>query len=126
MHDIKESDWKTFKPLREQALERFCGHVLDEVAQIGSDQTKSRHERYVAIYQLTRERDRQIVQIFDTLRRSTAVMQICSLWLHGLLTDDEVRRFSPGIIDEVERFLECHDETKSPGSRRFTASKSEE
>jgi regulator of sigma D len=72
MHDIKESDWKTFKPLREQALERFCQRVLDEVARIGSDQTKSRHERYIAIYQMTRERDKEIEQIFDHLRRSTA------------------------------------------------------
>jgi hypothetical protein len=48
MHDIKESDWKTFKPLRRQALERFCGRVLDEVARIGSDQTKNTHERYIA------------------------------------------------------------------------------
>ncbi|MBV9234461.1 MAG: hypothetical protein JOZ94_01385 [Xanthobacteraceae bacterium] len=48
MHDIKESDWKTFKPLRQRALERFCGRVLDEVARIGSDQTKNTHERYIA------------------------------------------------------------------------------
>lgn len=111
MHDIKESDWKMFKPLREQALERFCGRVLDEVARIGSDQTKSRHERHVAIYQLTRERDKEIEQIFDTLRRSTAVIQICSLRLQGLLTDDEVRQFSPEIVNEVEHFVRYHEET---------------
>ena len=69
MRDIKESDWKAFKPLREQALDRFCGRVLEEVARIGSDQTKSRHERYIAIYQMTRERDKEIDQIFDTPRR---------------------------------------------------------
>jgi hypothetical protein len=108
MRDIKESDWKAFKPLREQALDRFCGRVLEEVARIGSDQTKSRHERYIAIYQMTRERDKEIDQIFDTPRRSTAVIQICSLRLHGLLTDDEVRQFSPEIVNGVERFLRVH------------------
>jgi hypothetical protein len=56
MHDIQESDWKKFRSQREQALEQFCGCILDEIARIGSDQTKSRHERYAAIYQLTRER----------------------------------------------------------------------
>lgn len=110
MRDITESDWKKFRPLREQALERFCGRVLDEVAQIGSDQSKSTHERYVAIYQLTRDRDKEIDQIFDSLRRSTAVMQICSLRLHGLLTDAEVRQFSPEIIDTVELFLRHHND----------------
>ena len=117
MHDIKESDWKTFKPVREVALERFCGRVLDEVARIGSDQTKSRHERYVAIYQMTRERDKEIEQIFDTLRRSTAVLQICSFRLHGLVTDQEVRQFSREIMDEVERFVRYHDETNSLAGR---------
>jgi len=110
MRDITESDWKKFKPLRELALERFCGRILDEIARIGSDQTKSRHERYIAIYQLTRERDNEINQIFDTLRRSAAVIQICSLRLHGLLTDDEVRQFSPEIVSEVERFLRARSD----------------
>jgi hypothetical protein len=95
--------------------------VLDEVARISSDQSKSRHERYIAIYQLTRERDKEIEQIFDTLRRSTAVMQICSLRLHELLTDEEVRQFSPEIVDEVEHFLQVHRDSsrgdKEPSGR---------
>jgi hypothetical protein len=70
---------------------------------------------------LTRERDDQIDQIFDTLRRSTAVMQICALRLHGLLTDDEVRQFSPEIVDRVELFLSYHHEAppgdKAPSGR---------
>jgi hypothetical protein len=111
MHDIKESDWKAFKPLRGRALDRFYGRLLDEVARTGSDQTKSRHERYVAIDQMTRERDKEIDQIFDTLRRSTAIIQICSLRLHGLLTDDEVRQFSPEIVDQVKHFVPYHDES---------------
>src|SRR4030081_146753 len=84
MQDISPADWKTFKPLREAALERFCKRVLDEVARISSDQTKSQHKRYIAIYRLTRERDKKIDMIFDTLRRSTAVRQICSFRSHDL------------------------------------------
>jgi hypothetical protein len=118
MHDITESDWKKFRPLRERALEQFCGRVLDDVARIGSDQTKSRHERYVAIYQLARERDKDIEHIFGHLRRSTAVMQICLFRLHGLITDDEVRQFSREIVGEVEHFVRYHsspDDKEPPG-----------
>ncbi len=118
MHDIRESDWMAFKPLRQQALERFCGRVLDEVARIGSDQTKSTHERYIAIYQLTRERDREIEQIFDTLRRSTAIVQIYLLRVHGLLTDEEVRQFSPEIVDKVEYFLQDRSDPPPDGKGR--------
>jgi len=106
MHDITERDWKIFKRLREVALERFCGQVLDAVQRIGADQAKSKHERYLATYRLIEQRDKQIGGIFDTLRRSTAVMQICAFRSHDLLTDDELQQFSPELIGIVERILE--------------------
>src|SRR5947199_1377670 len=90
MRDIKESDWKVFKRVREAALERFCERVLDAVARINSDNTKSKHERYVAIYRLVHERDKEIDSIFDYLRRSTAVTQLCSFRLNDLMTEQEL------------------------------------
>ena len=105
-HDIKESDWKLFKPLREIALERFCGRVLDEIARITSDSTKSKHERYLAIYRLVREHDKEIDPIFDYLRRSTAVSQLCSFRSHDLVTEQELRQFSPELVKSVEGILE--------------------
>ena len=108
MHDVKPSDWKLFKPLRQLALERFCARVLDEVARIGSDQTKSKHERYLKIYRLMRERDKEIDPIFDTLRRSNAIMQICAFRVRDLLTEEEVRQFSPDLVATVEDFLRVH------------------
>src|ERR1700674_816049 len=109
MRDIKESDWKVFKPLRKLALERFCARILDEIARIGSDDARSKHERYGAIYRLVRERDREIVPIFDHLRRSTAVRQICTFRSHGLLTAEELRQFSPELVEMVEDILEIHN-----------------
>jgi len=105
MHDINPSDWKLFKPLRDLALERFCERVLDEVARIGSDQAMSKHERYIEIYRLMRKRDKEIDPIFDTLRRSTAVFQICAFRVHDLLTEKEVQQFSPELVKSVEDFL---------------------
>jgi hypothetical protein len=80
MRDIKESDWKIFKRVREVALERFCERVLDEIGRIGSDTTKSKHQRYGAIYRLVRNRDKEINPIFDHLRRSTAVVIRTPSW----------------------------------------------
>ena len=98
MNDISPADWRIFKPLRETALERFCERVLDEIARISADQNKTQHQRYLAIYRLTRERDKEIDPIFDTLRRSTAVQQIISFRMHDLLTAEEIRRFSPQLV----------------------------
>jgi hypothetical protein len=105
MRDIKESDWKLFKPLRKLALNRFCDRVLGEVSRIISDETKGQHERYLAIWHVLKERDREIDPIFDHLRRSTAVRQICEFRDHDLITDEEFRRFSLELIREVEHIL---------------------
>jgi hypothetical protein len=107
MRDIKESDWKLFKPLRATALERFCERVLDDIARISSDSTKSKHERYLAIYQLVRERNKDIAPIFDYLRRSAAVRQLCAFRSHDLVTEQEIRRFSPELVKSVEDILEA-------------------
>jgi hypothetical protein len=122
MQDISPADWKVFKPLREAALERFCERVLGEVARISSDQTKSQHERYLAIYRLMRKRDKEIDPIFDTLRRSTAVRQIYSFRAHDLLTADELRQFSPELVRRVEAIIESFtrplrfEDEEDPGS----------
>jgi hypothetical protein len=99
--DIKESDWKVFKPLRELALERFSERVLDEIARISSDNSKSKHERYVAIYRLVRERDKEITPIFDFQRRSTALRQVLAFLSEGLMTDEA--RVQPGICEDGRR-----------------------
>ena len=104
--DIKESDWKLFKRVREAALERFCGRVLHEIARINSDDTKSKHEQYVAIYRLVHERSKEINSIFDYLRRSTAVTQLCSFRLNDLMTEQELRQFSPELVKLIEDIRE--------------------
>jgi hypothetical protein len=109
MRDIKESDWKIFKGLRELALERFCERILGDIARISSDTTKTKHERYVAIYRLVRERDKEIVPIFDYLRRSTAVRQIRVFRSHDLLTAQELRQLSPELVKSVEDILEMNN-----------------
>lgn len=106
MRDIKESDWKLFKPLREIALERFCERVLDEISRINADASKSRHERYLAIYRLVRERDKQIDPIFDSLRRSTMVRQLIAFRSHDLVSEQELRQFSSELKKSVENILE--------------------
>jgi hypothetical protein len=109
MRDIAESDWRIFKGLREVALERFCERVLGEIERISSDATKTNHERYLAIYRLVRERDKEIDPIFDYLRRSTAVRQICAFRSHNLLTAQELRQFSPEPVKLIEDVVEMNN-----------------
>jgi hypothetical protein len=74
--EIPEADWKTFRELRTVALERFCERVLAELVKLATDSPGSNHERYLAVYQLIKKRDKELAGAFDDFRRSTAVRQI--------------------------------------------------
>jgi hypothetical protein len=102
MHDISKADWTIFKELRKLALERFCSRVLDDVARISADDAKSKHDRYLAIYRLIQERDREIDPIFDYVRRSTAVRQLCAFRSRDLVTEEDLKSLSPELRQTVE------------------------
>ena len=99
--DIRESDWKLFRELHPIALNRFCERVLSEITHIASDAAKTPHARYGDIFALVRERDRLLAQAFDDKRRSTALLQLAIIHSHGLLTEEELARFSPEARDAI-------------------------
>ena len=92
---IAEADWKLLRQLHPIALDRFCRRVLSELDRIISDGGMSSHDRYSAVVELIGRRDRELAQVFDDQRRSTALIQLMLLKSHGLLTEEEVSRFSP-------------------------------
>jgi hypothetical protein len=109
MYDIAESDWKIFKRLREVALGRFCERALADIDRISADAGKSHHERYLEIWRLIEPRDRELVDIFDHLRRSTAVQQLLHMQKHRLVTAEELSQFSPALRDVLAEFAPKQD-----------------
>jgi hypothetical protein len=102
---IRESDWKVFKQILPVALDRYCDRVLREVTALTSDATKTPHERFCEICELVRERDRTLQNGLTYLRRSTALFQLGIFYSNGLLTEEEVARFSP----EAREAFKWHD-----------------
>ena len=103
MTDIKESDWKTFRKLHPIALNRFCQRVLEDTNRIIANQDQTAHEKYLAIYKLIHDSDKEIQQTFDDLRRSTAILKLAIMLRLGLITKDELRRFSDETQDLLNR-----------------------
>jgi hypothetical protein len=99
---ISERDWKIFRELHEVALERLCGNILDEAGQEIQAGAKSAHERYLELYKLIHKRDKDVARGFNDFRRSTALTQIGIIYSMGLFTTDELRRFSPEMLEVVE------------------------
>jgi hypothetical protein len=94
VQSIPEADWKVFRELREVALDRFCQRVLAEIESAATDETRTNHIRYRAVYDLIHRRDRELAAAFDSPRRSQAMIQLMQIYSLELLTAEEMDRFS--------------------------------
>jgi hypothetical protein len=74
--DIKESDWKTLRRLQRLALERLCKRVLDEIESVRNDSGRTFHQRYLDIYRMVEQHDREMAAIFNDVRRSNAMVRL--------------------------------------------------
>ena len=106
---IPESDWKVFRELRVTALERLCDRIMDEVKSTITLPGKSSHERYLKLYKLIHDRDRDVGRGFNDVRRSTATAQIGIIHKMGLFTAEELRRFSPQTLQILELYAPIPD-----------------
>lgn len=97
MKHIKESDWKRLRDLKPIALDRFCTRVLSDVERVCADSTVTAHQRYLAVYELIHERDKELGYMFDGLSRSSVTMKLFLMHRAGLLTEDEIAAFSEDL-----------------------------
>jgi hypothetical protein len=110
--DLPESDWRRFKETHAKLLERYSSRILEDV----TDTTRSAgsaHERYLKVYKLIEQHDKQIANAFNDFRRSTAVVQLAIMRRMKLLTDEELSQFSERTRVHVEGIASLSCRTKS-------------
>src|SRR2546423_2983497 len=100
-----EADWKLFRRLQPVALQRFCQRALVDVCRLAADPGRAAHDRYLAVYALVRDRDRELAAAFDGPSRSTAFGQLARLRAEGLLADDEFAGFSADARSAVDALI---------------------
>ena len=98
-----ESDWRIWRDLRQKALERYCQNVLIESAKFAKGEETS-HKRYLKLYRLLQDRDRELARIFDDFRRSTAMNHILLAASAKLLTKEEIELFSERTQSIIREF----------------------
>jgi hypothetical protein len=91
---IPEADWRVFRSLHPIWIDRFCKRVNGELLRALSDDSRDAYQQYLAAYKLMHERDKEIASAFDDFRRSTAIFQIAIIRKLGVITDEELGRFS--------------------------------
>jgi hypothetical protein len=102
LDQIREAEWRILREIKPIALERFCERILSEVSRLASDTDKSAHERYLAIFKLMDQKDDEIANGFNDMRRSTAMRRLAFIKYLDLLTEDEMARFSPETREFVD------------------------
>ena len=102
---ISERDWKVYKRLYDVALQRYCERALSDAQGVITDSSGSPHDRYLKLYDLMKERDKELGRTFDHFRRSSALMQLCGMRAMELLTEEEMAEFSQEARNFVHALL---------------------
>ena len=102
---ISEADWKHFKQVKADALDKCCQQVLDDVRKRIDNPELSNHAKYLYLYKLIDNSDKRIANIFDYNARSKAMLQLALMKSDGLLEAKQISGFS----DELQRFINSRD-----------------
>jgi hypothetical protein len=84
------------------ALERFCERVLTEIEQITHISSQSAHQRYLDIFKIVIQRDREMASIFNDPKRSNALTMLARMRSEGLLMADEFSSLSQETRSAIE------------------------
>ena len=82
------------RDLKPVLLDRYCRRILSEFEKIASKHDEPAHPRYLALFKLVDERDRELGDMFNDLKRSNAIFKILFLRQNGVFTEAEFAGFS--------------------------------
>lgn len=108
-HDVPEADWKVFREIRQDALERFSDRILRQLVAICEDRSRSAHDRYLDVWRILRERDEAMARTFDNPRRSTMYVHLAAMEALDLLAPNDLSRMTSQTqlrIRRLSRFRE--------------------
>ena len=114
-HDFPESDWRTFRNLRELALERFCKRVLDQARSLLKPGPETHHERYLDLFELLGTRNDRMASMFDNPRRSRMIAQLAAIIADGLLEPQELEQFTARTRELAESIAREYAPQRGPG-----------
>lgn len=100
---MKESDWKKFKVIKERAIERFCNRALEEFGEVISNTDQHVHNRYLLLYKLVQNRDKEMSLIFDDHSRSKPFLQLTAMRSNDLVDESELAELSDEFRNQTDQ-----------------------
>ncbi len=99
---MNESDWKTFKLIKDEALSVFCTRALDDAQDAISDTTKPAHDRYLLLHKLVQNHYKEMTSVFNDHSRSNALLQLTAIRAHGLVDESMLAELSSEVRDRTD------------------------
>lgn len=99
---MKESDWKIFKQIKEKAIEQFCSKALEEFSEAIKDKSQHVHNRYLLLYKLVQNRDKQMQLLFNDHSRSKARLQLIAIRGEGLAEESLLNKLSEDLLKSTD------------------------
>ena len=99
---ISEADWKVLRRVHPLALERYCERVVAEIERVTHNSAQSAYKRYLDVFRIVEQHDREMASIFDDPRRSNALTMLARIRSAGLVTEDEFAWLSPETRSAIE------------------------
>ena len=103
---ISEKDWKIIRSMKDNLLNVACSRILKRIYALIKNEEESAHEIYLQLWKTMRDEDKEISICFDDIKRSNAVFK-ASVWKrNGLISDDQIKRFSDETQQRIRNIEE--------------------
>ncbi len=102
MNAIAEKDWKLLRKMKDEKLNAACEMILTIIHTEITNKGNENHKAYLNVWKIVDSEDRNIAEMFNDLKRSNAVLKLATWKRHGLLSEQEISKFSPETRSTIE------------------------
>ena len=99
---MKDSDWKKFKEIKERALEKYCSLILNECEEVVLNKQQHSHERYLYLYNILQNRNKEMALMFDGHSKSRAWLQLIAIRKEGLADEALLDKLSQDFQERTD------------------------
>ncbi len=91
---MKEPDWKLFNKIKEEAIDKFCCNALEEFNDVINNNPNCAHNKYLYLYKLVENKDKEMHLLFDGHSRSKVNLQLFGMRMNSLANEDLIKKLS--------------------------------
>ena len=116
IYNLPKSQKKICRQLIDMALQRECTEFIDRLSRAvtnakGNDKTPL--ENYHQLFKLMHKFDKTIADTYDNLGGSRYFMTLVSLYMRGVLTDNDISVLDQELHDYINLIRNIGDNSKS-------------